>query len=389
MNPRLRILRDAVVHNTRILLERSGVSRMVAVVKDDAYGVGVPWWLRVLPVEQVAWYAVATPDEISPLRTLGVPPDRILLLYPFYDHGLFREIGKEGVHVALGSREMFDLVTADPEVIPPERIHVSLDLDMVRTGFGWEEWSECVSRWPWDRPPRAWMGHFAHTPEDGSPFEETVRKAHVYHERLRSFWHQEVPAHLANTAVALGGISLPQRWIRPGIGLFGVHPVRKEPDPLRFALRLEAPLVQVHDVPAGTGVSYGHRFVTSRPGRIGVLRIGYGDGLPRALSGKGWAIFRGFQAPLVGAITMDLTLVDLTHLPFVPNPGEWALLLGEHPAMDLWTWAEAAGTIPYEALTHLSVRIQREIVEADQPTTSQRIPPATSPAPRSSSKMPR
>jgi hypothetical protein len=65
------------------------------------------------------------------------------------------------------------------------------------------------------------------------------------------------------------------------------------------------------------------------------------------------------------------------------------LLLGEPPAMDLWTWAEAAGTIPYEALTHLSVRIKREIVEAGQPTTSQRIPPATSPAPRSSSKMPR
>ncbi len=389
MKPRLYLLREAVHHNARLLLDQTGVSRMVAVVKDDAYGVGLDAWLRVLPDTWVAWYAVATLEEALRLERLGIPPDRILLLYPLVDEASLQEVRATPVHVALGSPEMFVLLERHPEAVDPERIHLSLDLDMVRTGFQWEEWVSLASRWPWPRPPIAWMGHFAHDPGvRPEAFEKAVVRANFYHRRLQEMWGKPIPAHLANTAVALSGTRLPQRWIRPGLGLFGIHPSRHRPDPLRLALRLEAPLLQVHHVPAGTGVSYGHRFVTSRPSRIGVLRIGYGDGLPRALSPHGWAVIRGHRAPIVGAITMDLTLVDLTDLPFEPLPGEAGVLLGDPPAMNLWTWAEAAGTIPYEVMTHFSSRIER-VVEGSHPTTSQSNPPASKPAPRSSRRMPR
>jgi alanine racemase len=119
----------------------------------------------------------------------------------------------------------------------------------------------------------------------------------------------------------------------------------------------------VRDLPAGVGVSYGRTWVTKGPSRIATLPVGYADGYPRALSDKAEVLVHGHRAPVRGRVCMDLTMIDVTHIPTTVEVGDEVTLLGAQGSdrISAWELAAWAGTIPYEILTGFSARIPREL----------------------------
>ncbi len=167
------------------------------------------------------------------------------------------------------------------------------------------------------------------------------------------------PCSLANSSGLFLGPEFASDLARPGAALVGVNPRPDRPHPLRAAVRLDARVLQVRDVGVGGTVGYNALWRAPRPSRIAVLGVGYADGWPVALSGRGQASFDGRPVPLVGRVSMDLTTYDVTDHPKV-GPGSLLQLIGpDHP---LERVAAEARTIPYEILTSLGRRYRRDYV---------------------------
>jgi len=146
--------------------------------------------------------------------------------------------------------------------------------------------------------------------------------------------------------------------VRPGLALYGVSPSGDD-DALEPALTLETRVMSLREVPPGTPLGYGGRFVTPRPSTIAVLPIGYHDGFRRSFSGRVRVLLRGKEAPVVGAVSMDLTLVDATGLG--ARTGDRVICLGSDGALRVTAWdlARAADTLPYEILCGIGPRVPR------------------------------
>jgi alanine racemase len=150
--------------------------------------------------------------------------------------------------------------------------------------------------------------------------------------------------------------------VRPGISMYGIDPTG-QPNmdrPLRPALRWVAPLIDIRDIPAGQCVGYGQTWKAERPTRLGLLPIGYADGYPRALSNRGVMMVHGKPAPVVGRVSMDLTIIDLHDIPH-PVVGDEVIVLDNDPLSpaSVYKLAELAGTIPYEILSRIGPRVRR------------------------------
>jgi len=151
--------------------------------------------------------------------------------------------------------------------------------------------------------------------------------------------------------------------VRPGYALYGGNPWPESPNVMEPVAFLEAPIIQVRQVPAGIPVGYNATHVTSGPTRLATLAIGYADGYDRGLSNRGRVVIAGQSAPIVGRISMDLTVVDVGQLdPESCAPGAMAVLLGVEPGLD--EMAAAADTIGYEILARLGQRLDRRYVGA-------------------------
>ena len=165
-----------------------------------------------------------------------------------------------------------------------------------------------------------------------------------------------VPASIGNSAAILSGVG---GIGRPGIGLYGGNPFAGPHNPMRCVVMLEGEVLQVRKTPAGVPVGYGATHVTERDAVIAVVGIGYADGLPRALSNRGEAASGTARAPIVGRVSMDLTLVDVTDLPPV-QAGDWIEFFGRGVGVDeVAAWAD---TISYEILTGIGDRVSRVYV---------------------------
>jgi alanine racemase len=159
-------------------------------------------------------------------------------------------------------------------------------------------------------------------------------------------------ASLANSSGALLGPDWRFDLIRPGAGLYGLNPQPHRPNPLRPVVQLGAPVLQVRDIREDTSVGYGASYRMTAPGRIATVACGYADGYPRAASNRAAAMVGRQRVPLIGRLSMDLLMLDVSALPpGTPRPGDDVELLGAD--YDLDALAAAAGTIGYELLTHL------------------------------------
>jgi alanine racemase len=209
------------------------------------------------------------------------------------------------------------------------------------------------------------MTHFASADSDDlASIEMQLDRFDGATETLKRHGHVPAVRHAANSAALLRCPRAQLDLVRPGIALFGVEPREGMCKGLRSVMRVRSEIIALRDVPVGGSVGYGATWKAARPSRIATVPIGYADGLVRALSNKGNLLVRGKRAPIVGAVSMDMTMIDVTDVPGAVLGDECCALgpqkgpLGED-AITADELARDLGTIPWEILTNVSRRVPR------------------------------
>lgn len=371
MRARAEIDLAALRANVRALRARAAGAQLMAVVKSDAYGHGAVRCARAALDAGATWLGTATPEEALALRAAGF--DGPLMCWLWTPGGPWREAIEAGIDVSVSGmwalREVVEAARAAGRVA---RVQLKADTGLGRNGCQPADWAELV-RQALDadgvRVTGLWS-HFACADEPGHPSIDVqlavFRDLVAYAEKAGV--EPEV-RHIANSPATL---TLPEAHfdlVRTGIAMYGVSPSPELGTPADLGLRpvmtLAASVALVKQVPEGHGVSYGHHYVTREPTTLGLIPVGYADGIPRHASGTGPVLVGGKWRRVAGRVAMDQFVVDLGE--DVVEPGAEALLFGpgdrgEPTAED---WAEAAGTIAYEIVTRIGSRVPRVYLNED------------------------
>ncbi len=340
MPARLRINRAALAANYRLYRAAAG-SHCGAVVKADGYGLGAVESASVFAGLGCAHFFVATAAEGVALRS-AVPNSTIYVL-----EGALADTA--GSLAAAGLVPVINHAEQLAAWAPyrDRRIAVHIDTGMNRLGFPVDVSAATFK----GLQPALLMTHLACADDPDHSLNETQlrRFARV----ARGF--PGVPTSIGNSAGSLLGARYRGDLARPGIALYGGNPWLDRPNPVRPVATLEAAVVQIREVRPGEPVGYGATWRSDQPRRLAVLGLGYADGLPRRLSNCGRALVRGKPCPIVGRVSMDLTVIDVTESKAVT--GDWAELFGARLPID--DVARTANTIAYELLTGISPRVAR------------------------------
>lgn len=367
---------DAIRHNTGLLAAHAPSSAVMAIVKADGYGHGL------LPVAHAAlaggasWLGVAQVSEALTLRAAGITAPLLTWLYaPGAPLGRAITAGVDvSIPAAWALEEVLAAVAATGRTA---RIHLEVDSGLGRSGVMPRDLPALLRRALTAQASGAVevVGVWSHLARADEPGHPSVRaQAAVFEDAVRTVEragaHLEV-RHLAASAAVLTEPSVHYDLVRPGISVYGLSPIPDRATSaqlgLRPAMRLEAQLSVVKPVPEGQGVSYGHDYITPRPTHLGVVPIGYADGVPRHASNTGPVQVGGRRFTVAGRVCMDQIVLDLGAAPGPDGPdtaGDVAVLFGagddgEPTAQD---WADAAGTISYEIVTRVGPRVPRVYV---------------------------
>ncbi len=328
---RLTIDTGAIIANWRALGARHAAA-VAGVLKADAYGLGAAPVGRALRDAGCAHFFVAHAAEGVALRAALGPGPMIAVLNGFAPGDA------TGVLPVVNTLEMAQAWSGRGPVL----LHV--DTGMARLGL---DAAMLDTLPPLDL--RYVMSHLACADEPAHPLN-AVQRARFAAVAARL---PGVATSLANSSgIFLGYAS---NLARPGAALYGINPQPAGANPMRCVLRLDAPILQLRDVPAGTPVGYGAAWVAPRDSRIGIVAAGYADGYLRSLSGRGVGLLAGRPVPVVGRVSMDLTAFDVTGM--AARAGDAITLIGPDNPPD--AVAARAGTIGYEILTALGARYRR------------------------------
>jgi alanine racemase len=365
----------AIRDNVAVLRERaSGGAEVMAVVKADGYGHGLVPSARAAVEGGATWLGTALPEEAIALRAAGITGPRLLawLMGPGESFG--EAIAADVDLSASATWAVREIADAARSLGVPARVHLKVDTGLSRGGAGPEDWPDVVeaaAKAQADGLLRV-VGVWSHLAYADAPDHETnARQTRVFREALDvaagAGLHPDV-RHLANSAAALTAPEQHFDLVRTGIAVYGLSPV---PDVatsaqlgLRPAMTLTASLVLVKRVPAGSGVSYGHVYTTATETTLGVVPLGYADGVPRAASNVGPVWAAGVRRTIAGRVCMDQFVLDLGEDD--AKVGDEVVLFGpgsdgEPTAQD---WADATGTISYEIVTRVGPRVPRVYVGA-------------------------
>jgi alanine racemase len=358
---------DHLRHNVRALRTLAGAARLMGVVKADAYGHGAVQVARVLREEGVRHFAVARIGEAVALRDAGLTAPILVLGAPLPHHLAAYAAHDLGVTVASAAVAEAVIEAAAPHA--PLRVHVKVDTGMGRIGLTPDVAPDVIDRLR--RAPGVEMAglwtHFATADADNPTF------AHHQLDRFERVAGRVEGAascvHVANSSALL---TLSERLadlcpalVRTGIMLYGLadRAALAAEAGLRPVMQLTAQVTQVKTVPAGTSISYGRQWRADRATRIATLGVGYGDGYPRLCSNRASVALGGHRVPVVGAVCMDMMMVDLGPPGTGPDVavGDAAVLFGPDgpSAFDVAAWAE---TIPYEICCRIDERVPRRYV---------------------------
>ncbi|MEM9122807.1 MAG: alanine racemase [Pseudomonadota bacterium] len=354
----------ALVANYRALEGLAGPNRMGAVVKADAYGLGVGPVVEALLEAGCSTFFVAQLEEAADLAAKF--PEAPFAVYVL--NGLLP--GQEADARCIGARPVLnslEQVAAWREAASTsnsgQNAALHVDTGMNRLGLAPDE-ARALLQDPASLEGISLtllMSHLACADRPDMPLSDVQRRAF---ETVRAA-APTLPASLANSAGIFLGKAFHYDLVRPGIALYGGNPLQSGalPVPLQPVVTLKAPVLQVRDVEPGATVGYGASFVAKRPTRIATIGAGYADGVLRALSNRGEVVVRGQRVPIAGRVSMDLVGIDVTDVPGAPDgpvgPGEPVTLLGDGVTID--DLAEKAGTIGYEILTSLGRRYRRTV----------------------------
>ena len=348
----------AIAANISHLKTVSGVD-LLAVVKADAYGHGLIEVGLLAEKSGADWLGVALLEEAIALRTHGVRiPILAWLVPPGSD---FRAAHNHDIDIAVSSIEAFNEISA---LKSHTRIHVEVDTGMTRGGF-LDEWQEFLTL---DFSQVDVVGFFSHFARADEPNEkqnaDQLNRFNIMVADLAAIGINPPIKHLSNSAATLKNPDATFNLVRSGIAMYGLSPDIKtlgdsKSLALKPAMQLRAKLHLVKRVPAGSKVGYGATAVTSEQTYLGVVAMGYADGIPRIAQGAG-VFFDGKRAPIIGRVSMDQFVVDLG-ASTTAVAGDWAIVFGdgskgEYTADD---WGAASLSINYEIITRIGPRVSR------------------------------
>jgi alanine racemase len=346
--------------------------RIMLVVKADAYGHGAVEIARNAVAAGISMLGVATLHEGIELRSAGIAAP-IIILSPsllsevdeILEHRLTPCVSSLEFAARLSAQCVADQVVS--------RFHVEVDTGMGRTGVGDTEAVEFVERLV-GLPNLTLEGLFTHFPDaDSGSTEATEEQVRKFGQVLHALALRKIDVPIRHAANSAGVLSLRDSFldmVRPGILAYGFYPTAAVSRSITVEgiMSFKTRVVQLRDVPAGRHISYGRTYMTSRGTRIGVLPVGYGHGYPWHLSNRGQVLVRGRRAPIIGRVTMDLTMVDTTDIPDVAL-GDEVVLWGEQGSarLGLDEVADWAQTIPYDLLCCMGKRVVRVFLQEGQP----------------------
>ena len=363
---------DRFVSNLRAIRELGGPGRdVLLVVKADAYGHGAVEISEAAAREGVAYLGVATLHEGIQLRRAGCSLP-ILVLSPLLPSEVDEAVAHELEPTVCELEFAVELERASARTGRPLRVHVEVDTGMGRAGVRVED-AESFLDHLLELPGLRLASLYTHFPdadaEDLAFAHEQVRQFRGLVERLAARGIHPPRLHAANSA---GTVNLPDAhldWMRVGLVAYGhLPPHARAKPPVRPVMAFKSRLVQIRDLPAGVPISYSRTVTTRRATRMGVVAVGYGHGYSWLLSNRGEMLVRGRRVPILGRVTMDLTMVDLTDVPEVAL-GDEVVLFGDQGDAVL-ALDEVAGwsdTLPYEVMCTIGKRVTRIYVSGGRP----------------------
>ncbi len=338
---------NAVLSNARTVADASG-ARLLPMVKANGYGVGAIRVARVLERLEPWGFGVASVEEALELRGAGITrplvvftPFRSSQHLAYIEHNLRPSIGDIDAlrHWLAGGDRPF---------------HIEIDTGMARAGFRWDdsalltELSSALATSP------GWEGLYTHFHSSDESIISLDEQWLRFEGVLAALPRKPSLVHAANSGAALRERRFSGDLVRPGIFLYGGEAGGRYPSPV---VQLTSRVVSVRRVPAGATVSYGAAWTASSPATIATLSIGYADGLHRSLGNKGTVELNGLLHPIVGRVTMDMTMIAVPDEAPVA-PGDIATIFGGKVSLD--QQAAAAGTISYDLLTSMGTRVLRQ-----------------------------
>ncbi|MGA2905649.1 MAG: alanine racemase [Candidatus Korobacteraceae bacterium] len=386
---------SALRHNFRVVQKRVGADVTIcAVVKCNAYGHGVEECAPALEQAGAKWFGVTSTDEGIVLRQCGVSA-RILVLCGLYP-GEEEEALRHSLTPAVFRLEQAEgIARAATRLGRTQRvaIHLKIDTGMARLGLPLAE-LESFAQGLKRLPQIELEGVFSHlASSEVLDDEDTAHQIVRYEAALRTLSDHGLHPPLRHLANSGAVESRPNTWhnfVRPGLLLYGYEyaPSRRDGSPitdvpalpLKPVLSWKTHILGLRDVPTGQPLGYGGAYVTPKPARIAAVSVGYGDGLSRKVSvrnghggsacdvdpavGRGEVLLRGQRAPMVGRISMDLTLIDVTRIAGAAI-GDEVVLIGRSGEQQISAWdlARCSDTVVYETLCNLSKRVPRRHAE--------------------------
>lgn len=356
---RLGISRQALHHNLQLVRSAAPYSRVLTMVKADAYGHGARLVAETLA--ETDGFGVAYLDEALALRAAGIQQPITLLEGVFSDMEMFEAV-RQRCAVVVHQEEQITLLE-NCKLSGPVDVWLKVDTGMHRLGFTPEA---AVTAFRRIRAARVvgeigLLTHFSAADELESPqTEKQISRFRAVQQVLSRNGERPVPDSLANSAAILAWPASHGSWVRPGIMIYGSSPFQDrtaEELGLRPVMTLMSRLIAVRTVKKGEAVGYGGAWTASRDTRIGVVAIGYGDGYPRHARNGTPVLVGGFRTELVGRVSMDMITVDLGQFPV--NVGDPCVLWGEGLSADVV--AAYAGTISYELFCKVTDRVKREV----------------------------
>lgn len=351
-------MKENIAENTKIL----------AVIKTDGYGHGgVPIAKMLEQLDFMFGYAAATYEEAHVLREAGVKKPILILGYTF--PYCYEELIREKIRPAVYRRDTVEeLVAAAAKVGQKAKVHIKVDTGMGRIGITPDEEGLEFVRFLMGHPELEVEGIFTHfaksDEEDKTSAYHQLALFQNFIDRIQTELGLTIPVkHCSNSAAILEMPQANMDMVRAGITTYGLYPseeVSKDIVPLRAAMSLYSHIVYCKTIHAGQSVSYGGLFTAQKDTRVATIPVGYGDGYPRSLSGKGYVLIRGKKAPILGRVCMDQFMVDISEIPGVME-GDKVTLLGVDGTERITAeeLGELSGRFNYEFVCDLGKRIPR------------------------------
>lgn len=359
---------SAIAFNLTGIRKKIGdTTKILAVVKANAYGHGDTVVSRYIERKYADYFGVAIVEEGMALRAAGITKPILVFTPPVKNQ--IEPFFKFGLEPTISSVEDAEVLERAARRLKKSiEVHLKIDTGMNRIGVKPKELESFLAAIaPLRRIViKGVFTHFATAEDKDKTF--TLQQFERFQECLQTLRHHGIEPELIHCANSAAILDLPQTYcsmVRPGLSMYGYYPSRESARsvPLRPALSISTNIALIKTIDAGESVSYGRRFVANKRTKIATLPIGYGDGYSRLLTGKSVVLINGMRFPVVGTICMDMMMANVGGADI--KVGDKAILLGRENGQEITCWdlAERIGTIPYELLCGFSARIPRTYVK--------------------------